>query len=72
MTVAQTHGQAVIGGVAVLPGWRGRGIGGLLVQTLCHVLEPVRPFVLIKQEKQPFYQRLGFGPAGEWRSGIIE
>lgn len=72
------HGQPVgtgrllpdghIGRMAVLAGWRGRGVGTALLRRLMELglAQGHRRLVLAAQlTAVPFYQRLGFEPVGE-------
>ncbi|MEN8169622.1 MAG: GNAT family N-acetyltransferase [Pseudomonadota bacterium] len=57
-----------IGRVAVLPAWRGHGIGSALMQRLIQIgnkRELSEIHLDAQVEAIPFYQRLGFSPHGE-------
>lgn len=67
MAVALTRREALLGGVAVLPAQRGRGVGSYLTASLCEALtKQGKTVYLFRQDgmHEPFYQRMGFAPFG--------
>jgi predicted GNAT family N-acyltransferase len=57
-----------IGRMAVLPDWRGRGIGGRLLQMLVgNARDAGLPAVFLHAQTRaiPFYERFGFRPEGD-------
>ena len=51
----------------VVPPWRGRGLGKLLIEA-CHKLQPAVRFDLLStEEADGFYQHLGFRPFQGYR-----
>lgn len=64
ITTAETKYFACIGGVAVLPAYRGEGLGSKLVQALCTELqsEGKQIITFTTPELLPFYQKNGFVP----------
>jgi GNAT superfamily N-acetyltransferase len=66
---ALSDGQvtAYICELLVVPPWRGRGLGKLLIEA-CHKLQPaVRYDLLSTEEADGFYQHLGFRPFQGYR-----
>lgn len=71
MTVAQSPGGALIGGVATLPACRGKGYASACVLTLAQALTARGDRVLLSpknEEARELYARLGFVKAGQWGS----
>ena len=70
MTVAESHGAAVIGGVATLPGQRGKGFAGELVRGMASALtaEGKQVFLFCRGDLVSFYRRLGFRAEREWEN----
>ena len=69
MTVSECSGSAVVGGVCVLPAWRGQGIGSALVQNLCAwTLQSASHIYLAAEETiaRSFYAQLGFVHSGDY------
>ena len=57
-----------IGRMAVLPEWRGLGVGSALLREMLRIAEESRcpgPFLNAQVSALPFYQRMGFEPVGE-------
>ncbi len=57
-----------IGRMAVLPSWRGRGVGSALLQELLRIAEQrgyERVFLHAQCSAEGFYRKLGFTPVGE-------
>lgn len=57
-----------IGRIAVLPGWRGRGVGSTLLRTLLDMARAAghdRAMLNAQVRAVAFYRRFGFEPAGE-------
>lgn len=68
ITTAETTDFACIGGVAVLPQYRGSGYGSRLVQSLCAELGGEQKTVLTRTTKSllPFYRANGFALYGRY------
>lgn len=68
MCSALTETSALIGGVTVLPEYRGRGIGKKLVSGMCYRLlkSGRRLWLCCREEKYAFYKALGFERSGFW------
>lgn len=67
MAVALTRKEALLGGVAVLPEQRAKGIGSSLTLSLCGaLLEEGKTVFLLRKEglHESFYRRMGFEPFG--------
>lgn len=66
--VAMEAGQAYLACVETVEPLRGRGIGGWLVPHLANHLarQGWNVVLLARQERVPFYTRLGFAPAGTY------
>lgn len=65
MAVAATRKEALLGGVAVLPEKRARGIGFYLASLLCNALSEEGKTVFLFREAclhESFYRRMGFVP----------
>lgn len=62
LTSAESENAALIGGVAVLPKARGRGLGKRMVTALTKKLfeEKKTPFVFSRGEEAEFYKKCGF------------
>lgn len=66
--IALTPKGYKIGRIAVLKSQRGRGVGAVLVKTLCDkAVDSGAEFVLVDSQLHavPFYEKLGFSPTGE-------
>jgi ribosomal-protein-alanine N-acetyltransferase len=67
--VRRTEGVAWIATVGVLPDYRGRGIGGMLLQA-CEAQVPVNRIRLCvrptNDEAIRLYEKLGYSKVGEW------
>lgn len=76
--IAEAQGSAIgtgrllpdghIGRMAVLPAWRGRGVGSALLGTLlelAHAAGHERAMLNAQVRAVAFYRRFGFEPAGE-------
>lgn len=75
LTNAESSTMAMVGGVYTLPDWRGRGLSQAVVGTLCaellgRGLTPVLYWV--EADAGHVYRKLGFRPAGDWRSVWLE
>ncbi len=68
LTGAEIPGAAVVSGVAVLPGYRGKGLGQALVSHLVRELavEGKRVYLLCSDRLAVFYRRIGFQDAGRF------
>lgn len=66
MTVAETPQLAMLGGVAVHPQARGRGLGKEVVRRLLAQLPQPEICLFARRELRGFYAALGFVPDGEW------
>lgn len=69
MTTAETKKSAVVGGVAVLPEYRQKGYGKIIMKSLCFDLQSSSKEVYIYRninENKEFYSYLGFEQWGEW------
>ena len=71
MTVAETTGAVLIGGVATHPDHRGQGLASACVTALAHRMGEKAVWICPKNEAaEQLYRRLGFAPCGEF--GIVE
>ncbi len=68
MVLAQDHETALLGGVAVLPEYRRRGLGRKVVAGLCYTLQKEQKEVILCCDSsiKNFYEKLGFTAASEW------
>jgi predicted GNAT family acetyltransferase len=72
MSSAESAGGAMLGGVATLPEYEGRGLSTLCVGALCTDLfdrgMPLISLFFLKENVQAarVYEKLGFEPDGEW------
>ncbi len=69
MTTAETETAAVIGAVATLPAYRGRGYASACVTALAAALKREGKRVLLSPKNEAagrLYRQLGFTPCGEW------
>lgn len=68
MAVAETPSDALLGGVAVQPCFRGRGFGAGIVSALCGALNLENKNVCLccAEGLTGFYKKLGFEPDGGW------
>ena len=69
MTTAECAGGAVIGAVATLPDYRGRGYASACVSTLAASLQKEGRRIYLSPKNagaQRLYAGLGFVPCGEW------
>ena len=69
MTTAESPRLSVVGGVATLPAFRGRGAASLLLDRLTRELLGEHRRVLLAaggKDRATFYQKRGFDPCGGW------
>lgn len=68
MAVAESASAALIGGVAVLPEYRGRGLGKSVVSGLCGILHNEKKDICLccDDSLTGFYSKLGFETNGSW------
>lgn len=72
MTIAETDAAALIGGVATLPKYRGRGIATRCVSELLTLLPQKTVFIAPSNENSArVYAKLGFIPSGTWAEIVL-
>ena len=68
MVLAQDDTTALLGGIAVLPEHRGKGLGCKVVAGLCSILQKEQKEIILCccGNVRDFYQKLGFRVTGGW------